>query len=140
VRGWTYARDSTGGVMSDVRPSLRRRGEHIIELGQLTLRSQRSADTHTIIVHGEIDLATVGAMRDELTRAQASSVRKIVIDLAGATFIDSNGVRLLYEAAKYTRTDGNRLTLRRGSASVMRVLKIAGVGDVLSVEYDEGKT
>lgn len=126
-------------MTSDFRSSPQRRAEHIITLGQLTLRSQRSADTHTITVCGEIDLATVDAMRDELTRAQASDAHKIVIDLAGATFIDSNGVRLLYEATQQTRPDDSRLTLRRGPASVMRVLEMAGVGDVLPFERDQAR-
>jgi anti-sigma B factor antagonist len=138
VRGWTYAnRDSTGVVMSDFQSSPQRRAEHIIKLGQLRLRSQRSADTHTITVCGEIDLATVDAVRNELKRAQASDVRRIVIDLAGVTFIDSNGARLLYEAAERSRIDANRLTLRRGPASIMRVLQITGVGDLLPFESDQ---
>ena len=63
--------------------------------GKLTVRSDREGAVHTIQVEGELDLATAERLERELTRAEATDVLSIVLDLSGLTFIDSTGVRLL---------------------------------------------
>jgi anti-anti-sigma factor len=92
---------------------------------------EREGDVYTIHPFGELDLATVKELERELRRAEASDVQAIVLDLAGLTFMDSTGVRLLLQATANSRADSCRLTLLRGPGPVQRVLQICGVQDTL---------
>jgi anti-anti-sigma factor len=105
--------------------------EQLIDLGQLTMFSKRDGDVHCIAVFGELDLATVGGVTEELKRVEATDAGTIVVDLSGLSFMDSNGVRLLLQAHARSLADGDRLTLRRGPAAVRRVLALTGVEDLL---------
>ena len=109
----------------------RSRAEHVIKLGQLSVRSQRTEDTHTIALAGEIDLANAADVERELARAESTNATEIVIDLSELTFMDSTGIRLLITAHARSREDGGRLRLIRPPPRVFRVLCIAGVDRLL---------
>ncbi|MEA2153929.1 MAG: hypothetical protein QOE11_69 [Solirubrobacteraceae bacterium] len=105
--------------------------EQLLEPGQLAVRSEREGGAHCIRVFGELDLATVGAVEEELGRAEAGDAESIVLDLSGLRFMDSTGVRLVVTAAARSRSAGDRLSLVRGPAAVQRVFELSGVADVL---------
>jgi anti-sigma B factor antagonist len=107
------------------------RAEHFIELGQLTLRSERDGDVHTITLTGEMDLSNATEVERELLHAEATDATAIVIDLSGLAFMDSTGIRLLIAADARSRADSGRLRLTRPPAHVFRVLCIAGVDELL---------
>jgi anti-anti-sigma factor len=107
------------------------RAEEIVELVGLTVCSRRDDCRYTIAVAGEIDVATAGDVEQELLRAEASGAEQIVLDLSGVTFMDSTAIRLLLAADMRSRSNGSRLSLLRPARMVMRVLRIAGVDDVL---------
>ncbi|CAA9524442.1 MAG: hypothetical protein AVDCRST_MAG67-3503 [uncultured Solirubrobacteraceae bacterium] len=113
---------------AEQRDSLR--GTELIELGGLTVRSQREGAVHTIGLIGELDLATADAVQAELERVEATDADAIVLDLAGLAFMDSTGIRLLVNAHARSQADSDRLTLLRGGNAVQRVLELTGV-DVL---------
>ena len=69
---------------------------------------------------GEIDLATVDAVRAEITAAAATG--RVVLDLRETTFIDSSGIRLIVEAARETD-----LVVVRGGPEVARVFELVGL-------------
>ena len=115
--------------LSDSRESLRT--DEPLGPGELTMRSERDGDVHTIALFGELDLATADAVEQELQRVERSDARTIVLDLSGLTFMDSTGVRLLVNANTRSRTDNCRLSLRRGPAAVQRVMELSGVADLL---------
>ena len=114
--------------MSDI-PSEREqsRAEQIVRLGQLSMRSQRDGDVHTVAVGGEMDIANAAKVEQELIRVEATDAGAIVLDLSGLAFIDSTGIRMLLMADARSRTDGDRLVLRRPPDAVQRVLRLAGV-------------
>lgn len=99
--------------------------------GELTIRSERAGDVHTIALFGELDLATADDVEQELQRVEAGDAAAIVLDLSGLTFMDSTGVRLLVNANTRARTDNCRLRLLRGPASVQRVMELSGVDELL---------
>jgi anti-anti-sigma factor len=99
--------------------------------GEFRVSCEREGDVYTICPFGELDLATVEALERKLVRAEASDAEAIVLDLAGLSFMDSTGVRLLLQASARSRADSDRLTLLRGPAPVQRVLQISGVQDML---------
>jgi anti-anti-sigma factor len=98
---------------------------------ELTFSSERREDEHVITLHGELDLATAGDLERELMRVEASGVRSIVIDLAGLTFMDSTGIRLMLSADARARDASISLSLRRGPLAVQRVFELTGLVDLL---------
>lgn len=106
------------------------RAAELTERGQLTLRSEREGQTHTICLFGELDLATADDVQAELERVESTDAEEIVLDLSGLKFMDSTGVRLIVNAHARARADGIRLTLLRGRPAVQRVMELSGI-DVL---------
>ena len=99
--------------------------------GSLELRSERNADEQVIALAGELDLDGAQRVSQELQRAEAAKIRRIVLDLSHLEFIDSSGVRLILEADARSRTDGGRLELVRGPRPVHRVFELTGTSDRL---------
>jgi anti-sigma B factor antagonist len=118
----------TDDVTEQREPS---RAEMLIDLGALTLRSEREGDVHTISLSGELDLATAADVQHELERVEATDAASIVLDLSKLAFMDSTGVRLLVLAHARARADSNRLTLLRGGRAVQRILQLSGVETLL---------
>lgn len=106
-----------------------RQAERIAQLGELSMRSQRDADMHTISLTGEIHLANAPAVEEELLRVEDTDARTIVLDLSAVTFIDSTGIKLLFSAQ--LRDGADRLILQRPPDRVMRVLRIVGIDHLL---------
>jgi len=99
--------------------------------GFLELRSERSGDAHVIALTGELDLEGADRVTLELLRAEATTARRIVLDLSGLEFIDSTGIRLILAADARSRSDGDRLALVRGPQPVHRVFEITGITERL---------
>lgn len=110
------------------------RAGKLIELGGLTIRSERDGEIHTIRLIGELDLATADDVEGELARVEAKDAASIVLDLSGLAFMDSTGVRLIVNAHTRARADGRRLTLLRGQAAVQRVMELSGVDALLAFD------
>jgi anti-sigma B factor antagonist len=107
------------------------RAADLLQMGQLTVSSERDGVMHTISLTGELDLATVAEAEHELLRVESTDAPSIVLDLSGLTFIDSTGVRLLVSAHARSRADSHRLVLLRGPASVQRVFELCGIQGLL---------
>jgi anti-anti-sigma factor len=61
-------------------------------------------------VHGEVDLSNVDDVRSVLIEAVSHESECLVLDLTDTTYLDSTGVRLLFELAE--RLQGRRQELR----------------------------
>lgn len=107
------------------------RAARLIELGTLTISSQRDGDVHAICLSGELDLATAEGLQRELQRAEATDVDSIILDLSELTFMDSTGAALMLRAHARSRADSDRLTMLRGRGAVQRVLELCAIADVL---------
>jgi anti-anti-sigma factor len=73
----------------------------------------------TLSVAGELDLSTAPALEHRLNELRADRLgaprdnrRWVVLDLSRLDFIDSTGVRVLFEAIHYARSEGWRLEIR----------------------------
>ena len=83
-----------------------------------------------IWVSGEIDLATSDRLAAAISAAATAGTRRLVLDLSGATFIDSTGVHALLGATELAPS----VTVRAPSEAVRRVLEITGADQLLSIE------
>jgi anti-anti-sigma factor len=74
---------------------------------------------------GELDMATVGAVEQELQHLRKSGFASILLDLGGLTFMDSSGLHLVMRWTKDSASDGFAFAVEPGSRAVMRVFELA---------------
>jgi len=75
---------------------------------------------------GELDLATVALLQEQLDRAIRGR-GAVVIDLSGLRFIDSSGLRMLLRAERQLRASGEQLVLVYGSRAVRRAFELTSL-------------
>jgi anti-anti-sigma factor len=88
---------------------------------------QSEGETAVVAPRGEMDMATVGAVEQELRRVRAQGFQHIVLDLTGITFMDSTGLHLTARWTNEASGDGFVFELERGPATVQRVFELAGM-------------
>jgi anti-sigma B factor antagonist/stage II sporulation protein AA (anti-sigma F factor antagonist) len=98
----------------------------VIEHGPLTIRSSRQEDEHVVALEGELDLAGVQAVQDEMRRVEAADARRIVVDLSGLEFMDSTGLRTMLQIDARSRANGERVVFLRGGPPVQRLFTTTG--------------
>jgi anti-anti-sigma factor len=102
--------------------------------GPLSIDSRRDGDVVTIVLHGELDLASAPDLERELKEAEASSPNRVTIDLSGLGFMDSTGLQALLRARERAGSSSYELTLRRGPHQVQRVFELTRTVDAFSFE------
>ena len=80
---------------------------------------------------GELDVATVGDVRERIAEVVESGFRHLVIDLRPTTFIDSSGLNLLLQTAAAASVDGWELAIVEGPPAVRRAVDITGLRQAL---------
>jgi anti-anti-sigma factor len=87
-------------------------------------RSPSNEATARISVYGEIDVATVGKLRDAIARALAERPERLVLDLENVTFADSQLVRALEDAYGLMGECPSGVVVVGASREVMHLLAI----------------
>lgn len=82
------------------------------------------AGEYVISLDGDIDLYTAPELKSELHRLIDAGARRIVVDLTGATFIDSTTLGVLLGALKRCRPTGGQLALVCSDPNIRRVFEI----------------
>ena len=91
------------------------------------LSSGASAQSVTVAIIGELDIATVPrftARMGELERR--GHIRELVLDLSGLEFIDAGGLRALTELRSRIEGSGAILVLDGVPAQMRRLIRIIG--------------
>ena len=101
-------------------------------MSQLELESRSSTDAETVVVRGEIDMATAPRLRDVLNGLVDGGASRIVLDCRGLDFLDSSGIGVLIAVRKRLGDDG-ALTLESPQAHVRKVLELTGVSDHVEI-------
>lgn len=78
---------------------------------------------------GELDLDSAHLLRDalETVRATDAAADMVVLDLAGVTFCDVAGLRVVEACAYNLEMTGQRLLLYRPSRQVTKMIALSGV-------------
>jgi anti-sigma B factor antagonist len=87
-------------------------------------------DAVTVVVEGEIDIATAPLLEQRLTEVEAGDAPQLIIDLDRVSFMDSTGLQVLVSHT-LSETNGRRIRLTKGSAQVQRLFTISGMVDHL---------
>jgi len=91
-------------------------------------------DSVVLAVDGEIDLATAPQLRVDLLRHARNGLTTLVLDLTPLEFIDSSGVRVLFELSALLREHGQTLSLVLPEGSqAWRALQLSGVERMAAV-------
>jgi anti-sigma B factor antagonist len=85
---------------------------------------------------GEIDVATAGTLREQLAAARAARLTTL-LDLSAVNFIDSSGLHVLLDGARWVDADKWALFIVRPSAAVLRLLEVSGTSEMLPVVHAE---
>jgi anti-sigma B factor antagonist len=88
-----------------------------------------------LAVAGEVDVATVPRLREQLHSLVAQGRHHIVVDLEGVDFLDSTGLGVLVGALKRVRTNGGELALVCTQSRIRKVFEVTGLTKVFSL-YD----
>jgi anti-sigma B factor antagonist len=91
-----------------------------------------------VVPVGELDLATVTVLDQTLSELIEVGFTCLVLDLSRLTFIDSSGIRLVVRYGQRLESDDRQFSLIPGPSQVQRVLKIAGLIDVLPFNTNGG--
>jgi len=90
--------------------------------------------THVLItVDGECDITTAPQLHDALLSPQSRRAPRVIVSLAGLSFLDSTGVYTLLSARSALAHDGAELVLAAPRPSVSRVLALVGANRLLDV-------
>jgi anti-anti-sigma factor len=89
------------------------------------------------VLTGEIDLSNADAIGDSIDTVFRRSGSALVLDLTAVDYLDSAGVRLLFQVARASETSGWRLLVAiPDESNVRRILDLADVGEVVPLRSD----
>ena len=85
-------------------------------------------------LRGELDLATAPELDRVLDELAGNGHGRVLIDLEGVAFMDSTAIGSLFRALRSADANGQRLTVRRGSPQIQRLLDLTGMTEQLTFE------
>jgi anti-sigma B factor antagonist len=98
----------------------------------LSISSRRDGTKVVVALEGELDLHGAGQLDAEIRRTlDAGPVSSIEIDATGLEFVDSSGLRSIMLARAEAEGVGATFRITSVSATVGRVIEIAGLSDLL---------
>ena len=90
-----------------------------------------NAPSATVVLDGDIDIATAPAIRRFLMAAISGGTAHLAVDMSGVTFIDASGIGVLVAAANRARQAGGGLSLLAPSRQVQRPLGVLHLDAIL---------
>jgi anti-sigma B factor antagonist len=85
----------------------------------------------TVVLDGEIDIATAPAVRRLLMAAISGGDVHLAVDMSGVSFIGAAGIGVLVAAANRAREAGGSLSLLAPSPQVRWLLDVCHLGGIL---------
>jgi anti-sigma B factor antagonist len=108
-------------------------------VGSLKLDRRRDGRRAVVSLAGDLDVATVPALRAAALAALAEpDCDQLVLDLAGLTFIDSTGIGCWIELRNRSEEGGQALVLDSVPPAALRTLRIAGLAGLFGLEGLDG--
>ena len=97
----------------------------------MTMTAVSDPPSATAVLDGEIDIATVPAIRRFLMAAISGGDVHLAVDMSGVTFIDAAGIGVLVAAANRAREAGGGLSLLAPSWQVRRLVDVFHLDAIL---------
>lgn len=100
-------------------------------MSDLGARLEISATATGWEVRGEIDAHTAPTLAAAMAELPTGVV---TVDMAGVSFMDSSGLRVLIEAATRARDGGGDLVIAHPTPGITRLVEISGLGGQLRLD------
>jgi anti-anti-sigma factor len=105
----------------------------VVERPELTITVERAPDEVVLHLAGEIDVLTVTNLSALVNETLADPPPRIVLDMAGITFCDSQGLGTLVVLSRKAQHARTVLALTNVGDFLMRVLDITGLRSALMI-------
>ena len=90
-------------------------------------RVDETPEVTTIVLKGEVDMASSNDLRAKLLAQTKRKRPQIVVDMGAVSYVDSSGLATLIEAKKTAATYGGEVSLAKVQPRVMAVFKLASL-------------
>lgn len=101
----------------------------------MTLIVDSKAEPQLAVVEaiGEVDLASVPRLREEISEHIVAGRTNLLVDLQAVTYLDSTGLGVLVGASKAVQAAGGSLRLVCDNPRLLRLLRITGLDKAFAV-------
>ena len=103
-----------------------------MDVDDLTVKAIRDGAVCTLILAGDLDLLTAGEFLQYAARVLDDRIERLVLDLAGVTFLDCAGIRALAIATCFAPS-GCPVIIRSLSPPARRIITVLGTDDIESL-------
>ena len=93
----------------------------------MLLENRRKGGSLTVMLAGELDHHNAAEIRETLDGMLNDSVRELILDMSGVTFMDSSGIGIVLGRYRRMGERGGKLYLSGLGGNAERILKMAGV-------------
>ncbi|MBO4207580.1 STAS domain-containing protein [Micromonospora echinofusca] len=104
-----------------------------MDRAELSITAQRTADEAVLCLAGEIDMLTAAQLTTAVNELLAEPPPRIVLDLGGVTFCDSQGLGTLVVLSRKASHAQSLLVLTNVGHFLLRVLDITGLRSALMI-------
>jgi anti-sigma B factor antagonist len=108
-----------------------------VERPELSVSVERTASEAVLKLGGEIDMLTATRLTDAVTELLADPPPRIVLDMSGVSFCDSQGLGTLVVLSRKAQTAQSLVVLTNVADFLLRVLDITGLRSALMIRNEE---
>jgi anti-anti-sigma factor len=101
----------------------------------LQLSTRRAGERAIVTVGGEVDLETASQLGEHALEALRDVSAHVVVDLAGVTFMDSTGLKVLLSIQRRAALAGGSFAVAGATRTVRRILALTGLDHTFTL-YD----
>ena len=105
--------------------------EAIVAAVEFRVEVKRDGGSVRISPVGEVDLSTIGRLRESFDEARATGASRLVLDLRETTFLDSTGLHFAVDIDGWATNNGTEFAIVAGPPAVQRTFDVAGFSDRL---------
>jgi anti-anti-sigma factor len=97
----------------------------------MEIRNTITGDAHELMVSGRIDGEGANKLEEEVLKAMRAGAKSIYVNLSGATFLCSSGLRVLLQYWRQMKNSQRSLLATRPSPEVDAVLGTSGFRELI---------
>jgi anti-sigma B factor antagonist len=90
--------------------------------------------TVVLALNGDVDLHVVGGLRDQLGEVLEENPAVVVVDLSGATFLDSTAIAVLLRGMKRLHAMGGRFRIAVPRSEIRRIFEMTLLDRVFDLD------
>lgn len=105
----------------------------------MDVRELREDGITVVEVKGRIDSTSAPVLGDKLTHAFATPQQRVIVDLSGADYVSSAGLRVLLRAAEQLNQSKGKLVLHGLNSRVEEVFEISGFNNIFTICKTRGE-